>query len=72
MSDRVVLSYQQVEAELRSEGYKGTHRVMRRLRELRDLLTDEGHDFESVPSPVKDPSSSTKEDTFDEALANLD
>ena len=73
MSARVVLSFQKVESELRSEGYKGTHRVMRHMRELRDLLVDEGHDFESVSSPVKDPSSSPKaEETFDEALDNLD
>ena len=71
MTTRVVLSFLKLEDELRAEGYKGTHRAMRLLKDLQGSLADEGHNFSSETSPVKERSSKKEVETFEEALDNL-
>lgn len=68
---KVVLTFRQLEEQLRKDGYKGVHKAMRHLKTLRILLQEEdGYSFESVAPSVKE--ATTKgEETFTESLDSL-
>ena len=48
MSD-IVAAMEKLEEQLRTQGYKGTHKAMRLLKKLRASLTEAGYDFVAEP-----------------------
>ncbi len=70
---KVVTSLAELEAQLRKDGYKGTHRAMRLIKTLRSSLEASGYSFAvTAASPVKARSRDKgSEETFSEALDNL-
>lgn len=71
MSEQISTAFQRLEEELRSAGFDGTTKPLKRLRELRDLLAFEGRLSTSPVSPVKDESGLGTSVPFDEALDSL-
>lgn len=45
---KVVTATNQLEEQLRTDGYKGTHRALRILKNLRQALETKGYSFDEV------------------------